>query len=55
MSGWRTIAITHQELAIELGTAREVVSRLLKELERRGQVRLSRGRIDVTGELSGLD
>jgi CRP/FNR family transcriptional regulator len=50
-----TIAITHQELAIELGTAREVVSRLLKELERRGQVRLSRGRIDVTGELSGLD
>lgn len=40
-----TIAITHQELAVELGTAREVVSRLLKELERQGRVVLARGRI----------
>ncbi|WP_206668580.1 Crp/Fnr family transcriptional regulator [Pseudomonas saliphila] len=39
------IAITHQELADELGTAREVVSRLLKELERQGRVVLARGRI----------
>lgn len=45
------VMITHQELAVELGTAREVVSRLLKELERRGMVRLSRGRIEVTGLL----
>jgi CRP/FNR family transcriptional regulator len=42
------IRITHQELGVELGTAREVVSRLLKELERQGRVQLSRGRIDVT-------
>jgi len=41
------IHITHQELAVELGTAREVVSRLLKELERKGRVQLSRGRIDL--------
>lgn len=40
-----TISITHQELAVELGTAREVVSRLLKELERQGRVVLARGRI----------
>lgn len=40
-----TISITHQELAVELGTAREVVSRLLKELERQGRVMLARGRI----------
>lgn len=40
-----SIRITHQELAVELGTAREVVSRLLKELERQGKLRLSRGRI----------
>ncbi len=40
-----TITITHQELAAELGTAREVVSRLLKELERQGRVVLARGRI----------
>ena len=39
------ISITHQELAVELGTAREVVSRLLKELERQGRVKLARGRI----------
>lgn len=39
--------ITHQALAIELGTAREVVSRQLKEFERRGLVDLARGRIVV--------
>ncbi len=38
---------THQALARELGTAREVVSRLLKEFERRGWVRLHRGRIEL--------
>lgn len=43
------VLITHQELAVELGTAREVVSRLLKELERKGQVKLARGRIELTG------
>lgn len=40
------ISITHQELAVELGTAREVVSRLLKELERQGRVALGRGQIE---------
>ena len=44
-AGQSEIRITHQELAVELGTAREVVSRLLKEQERQGNVRLSRGRI----------
>ncbi|MDQ2103003.1 Crp/Fnr family transcriptional regulator [Azospirillum isscasi] len=38
---------THQTLAVELGTAREVVSRQLKEFERRGLVELSRGRVAV--------
>jgi CRP/FNR family transcriptional regulator, anaerobic regulatory protein len=41
------IAKTHQELARELGTAREVVSRLLKEFERRGWLSLGRGHILV--------
>ena len=36
---------THQELAVELGTAREVVSRQLKEFERRGWVQLGRGHL----------
>lgn len=38
---------THQELAVELGTAREVVSRLLKEFERKGWLALRRGAIEV--------
>lgn len=39
------VAATHQELAVELGSAREVVSRLLKDFERRGWVGLSRGSV----------
>ncbi len=41
------VEITHQALATELGTAREVISRQLKEFERRGWVALARGRIDM--------
>lgn len=41
------LQITHQGLANELGTAREVVSRLLKEYERRGIVEPHRGRLVV--------
>ena len=40
--------VTHQELAVELGTAREVVSRRLKQFESEGWIRLSRGRITVS-------
>ena len=36
---------THQQIATELGTAREVVSRQLKELEQQGVVELHRGSI----------
>lgn len=39
---------THNQIAADLGTSREVVSRLLKDLEQRGIVRLSRGRVHVT-------
>lgn len=38
---------THENIASELGTAREVVSRLLKEMEGKGQVSLSRGKITL--------
>jgi CRP/FNR family transcriptional regulator len=41
------VPATHHELAVELGTAREVVSRALKEFERRGLVALSRGQVAV--------
>lgn len=39
--------MTHKQLAVELGTAREVVSRLIKDFERRGLVRLGRNRIHI--------
>ena len=42
------LSTTHQTIANELGTAREVVSRLLKDLERRGLILLSRNCIQLT-------
>jgi CRP/FNR family transcriptional regulator len=42
-----SISATHQELATELGSAREAVSRLLKRFERAGWIALNRGEIEV--------
>ena len=42
------VSATHERLAEDLATAREVVSRRLKAFERSGFVRLARGRIAVT-------
>lgn len=42
-----TIEITHEQLAEEAGTAREVVTRLLKEFAVQGWISLSRGKITV--------
>lgn len=47
MSGKRSISITHEELANELGTARVVVSRLLKQMESNDLVKLSRNKITL--------
>jgi CRP/FNR family transcriptional regulator, anaerobic regulatory protein len=52
--GGGTVAATQQQLASELGTAREVVSRILSEFQRRGWVTLGRGTIAVTGR-AGLE
>lgn len=41
------LSVTHQQIADELGTAREVVSRLLKAWEVEGKVSLSRGMIKI--------
>ena len=41
------VETTHQALAAELGTVREIVSRVLKQFEERGLVRLGRGRVEV--------
>lgn len=39
---------THQDLALQLNTSREVVSRLLKKLEKDGKIKLSRNFIDFS-------
>ena len=41
------IEATHEQLASDMGTAREVVSRLLKELENRNIVKLLRGAVII--------
>ncbi|MCG6885681.1 MAG: Crp/Fnr family transcriptional regulator [Proteobacteria bacterium] len=44
-TGSDILNVTHQELAQDLGTSREVVSRLLKKLENKQCITLSRGQI----------
>lgn len=47
-NGTETLKITHQDLAKELGTTREVTSRLLKDFEQKqGCIRLHRGSIEL--------
>lgn len=45
--GAAKVATTHQKLSVELGTAREVVSRQLQEFQRRGWIEQSRGSITI--------
>ena len=49
------ITITHQEIAYELGTAREVVSRILKDFERANIISLARGSIIIQNKQALLD
>ena len=42
------LSTTHQKIANDLGTAREVISRLLKEFEKKGMLRISRNLIELT-------
>jgi len=50
------LRITHQEIAAELGTSREVISRILEDLAGEGMVRSTRGQIEIldTGPLEVL-
>lgn len=43
----KEISITHQQLADELGTAREAVSRVIKQMENEGLVKLARNKISL--------
>lgn len=43
----KTLSITHEQLAQELGTARVVISRLLKQMENEGIITLGRNKITL--------
>ena len=45
--GSRTVPVMHEELAAQLGSSREVISRLLKKMEAAQLVKLGRGRIVI--------
>lgn len=47
MTKSKEIIITHQQIADELGTAREVISRLLKQMEKDGKLSLGRNKITL--------
>lgn len=50
-SGATTFSGTHQDLALQLNSSREVISRLLKKLEKKGKIEISRNFIDFSGLL----
>lgn len=45
-TGEKTFHGKHQDIAYQLNTSREVISRLLKKMEQKGMVKLSRNEID---------
>lgn len=47
ISNNKTISVTHAQIATELTTSREVVSRLLKKLAERGLIKVNRQNIEI--------
>lgn len=43
----KTLYITHENIANELGSSREVISRILKKFEKDGKIEVSRGKIKI--------
>ena len=50
LEGTAELKITHEKIAAHLGTAREVVTRMLRYFQSEGMVALSRGTVTVTDE-----
>lgn len=46
-NGAKIIYTTHEKIAVDIGSSREVVSRTLKTLEKRGILELGRGKIKI--------
>lgn len=50
LDGTRTLALTHEKIANHMGTAREVVTRMLRYFQSEGLVSLSRGAVTIVNE-----
>ena len=48
VEGTDTLRLTHERIAAHLGTAREVVTRLLRYFQSEGLVKLGRGSVELT-------
>jgi CRP/FNR family transcriptional regulator len=42
-----TLSVSHQQIAADLNTSREVISRLLKKMEQRGKIAMHRNAIEI--------
>ena len=54
IEGSNCLKVTHERIANHMGTAREVVTRMLRYFQGEGLVKLSRGTIDIADE-AGLE
>ena len=54
VEGTRLLKITHEVIGNHLGTAREVVTRMLRYFQSEGMVKLSRGMVEIT-DTAGLE
>ena len=48
LEGDNTLKLTHETIANHLGTAREVVTRMLRYFQNEGMVKLARGTVEIT-------
>ena len=48
LEGDNTLKLTHETIANHLGTAREVVTRMLRYFQTEGMVKLARGTVEIT-------
>ena len=57
LEGTMSLKITHEKIANHMGTAREVVTRMLRYFQSEGMVKLTRGTVDIVdaGALERLD
>ena len=57
LEGTDSLKITHERIANHMGTAREVVTRMLRYFQSEGMVKLTRGTVDIVdaGALERLD